>query len=126
MDRVREGDLSPAKAGFDVVERLLQDGDKETQKVAVIGFIEALQNSAANSGYDEELFLPFLGPLTAAEWESLEQRVARRMLEGLGSSQAAASSFHFLLRAALPAHASLQKTTSRGSDDQLGHPASSF
>src|SRR5947207_6234637 len=47
---------------FDVVERLISEGDDNVRELAVVGLIEDIQNIAVNTHVDPDLFLPWLGP----------------------------------------------------------------
>ena len=58
---------------FSVVERLIAEGDEEVQDLAVVGFLESLQNIASWSGDSYQMFRKWLRPSTRAAWRELEE-----------------------------------------------------
>lgn len=56
---------------FDAVEKLLTEGDHETDECVTLGFIESLQNRASGKPYGMDAFLPFLGPRSQQSWNDL-------------------------------------------------------
>lgn len=67
------GATSTVEVAFDVLERLLVDGDAETQEYAALGFIETLQSAASHEPYTASVFVPFLKPQSLREWNTIEQ-----------------------------------------------------
>ncbi len=58
-------------AAFDVVERLLVEGDDSVRTLAALGLLETLQNNALNRGWDLTMFVHWLGPESRDAWFSL-------------------------------------------------------
>ena len=54
-----------------VIERLHVEGDGYVREAATIGLLEGVQNVWANNGVDPELFFPYLHPVSAKWWRSL-------------------------------------------------------
>lgn len=75
--RQRE-DIPPLTSAFIIIERLLSEGDAQTQEIATIGIIETLQNVASHSGA-AEFYVPFLGPNSRHAWSALNRDWARLM-----------------------------------------------
>jgi hypothetical protein len=67
------GDTHEFPAVFDVIERLLLEGDGYVRNLAEIGYIEGFQMSVVNAaGLDPERdFRPWLRPNSEREWQSL-------------------------------------------------------
>jgi hypothetical protein len=61
----------PAIAAF--IESLHTDSDHETREFATIGILESIQNVWSHSDVSPDEFLPFLQPVSAASWRSLNQ-----------------------------------------------------
>jgi hypothetical protein len=57
---------------FDVVERLILEGDPYVQEAAVVGVIEDLQNSNLHSGTKPDQYLPYLLPQSRRWWTKVE------------------------------------------------------
>jgi len=58
-------------AAFNVVERLLVEGDDTVQTLAALGVLETLQNNAADRGWDLNMFVHWLGPESRDAWFGL-------------------------------------------------------
>ena len=61
----------PAVATF--IERLHTDGDHYTREFATIGILESIQNVWGHTDVSPDEFLPFLQPIGAAAWHSLDR-----------------------------------------------------
>ncbi|MDO3412498.1 hypothetical protein QWJ34_22225 [Saccharibacillus sp. CPCC 101409] len=60
------------EAIFETVETLQTEGDQETKELAIVGFLEDLQNVILSSGSVQlEDFVPFLGPVSRSSWRQL-------------------------------------------------------
>jgi hypothetical protein len=57
---------------FQLVERLIIEGDDYTQGVIIVGFLEGLQNVASWESFGSAVFEPYLGPKSLAAWRELE------------------------------------------------------
>ena len=53
---------------FSVIERLIVEGDDEVRDLAIVGFLEGLQNNAPYGA-----FRPWLKPTSWAAWQELEE-----------------------------------------------------
>jgi hypothetical protein len=62
-------DVFPAVA--QVIERFHVEGDHDVREAATIGLLEGIQNVWANENTDPELFVPYLLPVSAQWWWSL-------------------------------------------------------
>lgn len=58
---------------FEKMEEFLKEGDEEAQTLIDYGFFETLQCVASWRPYGKDAFLPFLGPLSRAVWEELNE-----------------------------------------------------
>lgn len=71
-DRLAAGDTSELDGAFDLVERLVRDGDAYVAELGVIGYLEGLQTETVTSrGVDPEAFRPWLRPLSVRYWEAI-------------------------------------------------------
>jgi hypothetical protein len=57
---------------FELVERLIVEGDDDTQGVMIVGLLEGLQNIASWRSFGSRVFEPYLGPKSLAVWHELE------------------------------------------------------
>ncbi|MBA3920777.1 MAG: hypothetical protein H0X31_03315 [Nostocaceae cyanobacterium] len=57
---------------FQLVERLITEGDDETQCLMIVGLLEGLQNSASWRSFGYHAFEPYLEPTSLAAWRELE------------------------------------------------------
>jgi len=57
---------------FEVVERLIVEGDSYVSEAAVVGVIEDLQNTNLHRGTRPEQYLPYLLPQTRRWWTKVE------------------------------------------------------
>ena len=62
---------------FELVERLLADGDDEVRKAVSVGLIEDIQTVASHESFGSSVFERWLGPLTRDAWTA-----GRRAWEG--------------------------------------------
>jgi hypothetical protein len=73
------GDLYPSRKieelqrAFDVMEHLLKNGSHGVRELVQVGFLEDLQNLAAEQAFGKEAFIPFLGPKSREAWDELER-----------------------------------------------------
>jgi hypothetical protein len=71
-DRLVAGDISGFDAMFDLIERLVIEGDSYVSELAVIGYLEGMQMETVSShGADPEAFRPWLRPLSAKYWQAI-------------------------------------------------------
>jgi hypothetical protein len=71
-DRLVAGDTSDFDAMFDLIERLVIEGDGYVSELAVIGYLEGMQMETVSSrGADPEAFRPWLRPLSAKYWQAI-------------------------------------------------------
>lgn len=61
----------PATGAF--LESLCTDGEPYVVELAIIGFLEGIQNVWGHSDVKPELFLPFLGPVASKAWDDLNR-----------------------------------------------------
>jgi len=73
VDSYKNGELDAIRPAFEILERLLLEGDSETQECAVIGFIEDLQNAALRELFGSEAFVPFLHPRSLVAWNQVNE-----------------------------------------------------
>jgi hypothetical protein len=71
LDCWKNGQLEYLPGAFQVIERLVNEGDEDAQTLAVIGFMEGLQNVAGHAGIDYQVFVPYLGPGSLTAWNEL-------------------------------------------------------
>ncbi len=57
---------------FELIERLIVEGDSDVRDIVVLGLIESLQNIASWTEGGAEVFVPCLGPNSRAAWYELE------------------------------------------------------
>lgn len=71
-DRLVAGDTGGFDAMFDLIERLVIEGDGYVSELAVIGYLEGMQMETVSSrGADPEAFRPWLRPLSATYWQAI-------------------------------------------------------
>jgi len=58
---------------LEVVERWLLEGDPYVRNVAIIGFIEGIQNSSVHDGTEPKDFIQFLGPESSFWWRKVDR-----------------------------------------------------
>ena len=64
----RDGCVSEFPAFFDLVERVIAEGDSLTLPIATIGMIETLQIVASHEQFDCSVFEPWLGTESRKHW----------------------------------------------------------
>ena len=64
------GTVSEFEAVFEVVERLLVDGDIHVRRVITVGLLEGIQNVSGDKT-DPERFVRYLKPESARKWQLL-------------------------------------------------------
>ena len=71
-DRFASGNTDGFDAFFDLVERLVVDGDDYVRNLGVIGYLEGMQMQTVTSkGVDPEAFRPWLRPLSLKYWAAI-------------------------------------------------------
>ena len=71
VDSFERGEVEEFPAAFAVLERCFAEGDAEAQNLAAVGVIEGIQNVASHRPFGPEVFLPWLGLASRAEWDEL-------------------------------------------------------
>ena len=71
VELLREGKTEEFSSIFEVVERLIIEGDDEVQEAIVIGLLEDIQNISLNTKLDPERFVTYLKPQTIYWWNQL-------------------------------------------------------
>jgi len=71
VERIGAGELDCLPALFQDVEAILEDASDELRNLLLVGFLEDVQNVAANTGVDPDVVLPFLGPESRKGWFDL-------------------------------------------------------
>jgi len=73
-DRLKAGDTGEFNAVFDVIERLIVEGDPYVSELGVIGYLEGLQMQTVTSrGVDPDAFRPWLRPKSSECWEAINR-----------------------------------------------------
>lgn len=71
-DHFAAGDTSGFDAMFDLIERLVIEGDGYVSELGVIGYLEGMQMATVSSrGVDPEAFRPWLRPMSARYWQAI-------------------------------------------------------
>lgn len=73
VELLKRGETESFTEVFEVIERLIVEGDEEVRSLAIVGFIESLQNQASWTEKGDQVFLPWLKPKTRAAWFELEE-----------------------------------------------------
>ena len=73
VEQMGRGETEAFPKVFAVVERLIDEGDEEVRNLAVVGFLEGLQNNASWTEQGYVVFSPWLKPSTRAAWHQLEE-----------------------------------------------------
>ena len=73
VESVRENQLDELPKVFNLIERLLTDGDEEIKEATTIGLLEGIQNiySHEETGIGQDVFLPYLRENTKLWWQAL-------------------------------------------------------
>ena len=66
------GEAEQVRAGFDLIERLLVEGDDTVRQLAVVGVLEDVQNIASHRSFGYGVFEPWLGEQSRQAWQWLE------------------------------------------------------
>jgi len=72
IDLYAEGATNEFEAVFEAIVRLHVRGDAWVQEAATIGLLESLQNNAGHQRMDDEVFVPFLKPVSLKWWWALK------------------------------------------------------
>jgi hypothetical protein len=73
VESYKEGRTEIFPRFFTVVERLIIAGDDEVRGLAIVGFLEALQNNASWADFGPAVFVQWLGPNSLNAWNELNQ-----------------------------------------------------
>ena len=73
VESFEEGKTDSFPGIFAMIERLITSGDDEVRGLAIVGFLEALQNNASWTDFGPKVFVPWLGPKSLAAWDELNQ-----------------------------------------------------
>jgi hypothetical protein len=68
-----DGQTSDFDAIFAALERLIEDGDEDTQGLAIVGVLEGIQNAASWQPFGPSAFVPWLKPKSRTEWDHLDK-----------------------------------------------------
>jgi len=76
---------------FQIVERLLTDGDEEVRAAAAIGFLEDVQTIASNRPFGPQIFTQWLGPKSKEVWVEIAEkwRGKSSLIDGIRAEKAA-------------------------------------
>jgi hypothetical protein len=58
---------------FQFIERLISEGDAETQNIAVVGYLETLQTAASWKEHGPEVFVQWMQPESQRWWKQIHQ-----------------------------------------------------
>lgn len=72
-ERLQQGRDDEIAGLFKQVERWIEQGDKYVSDLAVIGFIEDMQNGNIHNGTKPEEFIRFLGPRSRRYWDKVNR-----------------------------------------------------
>lgn len=67
-DLYEKQNLKETRRAFELLERLLKEGDAETKNLIGLGFFESLQSVASQRPYGNKVFEQFLGPASVRFW----------------------------------------------------------
>jgi len=73
VESFENGQTSEFPAAFAVIEKILNEGDKQARDIAAIGIIEDLQTIGSNHVCGAEVFKPWLGETSTAAWHQIEK-----------------------------------------------------
>lgn len=65
-------EMEPITSAFEVIERLLVEGDEEVRSAASIGFLEDVRNTASWRPFGSGVFIQLLGPKSKQAWHEIE------------------------------------------------------
>ncbi len=71
--RLHEGSNDELAVTFQVVERLISEGESYVREAMVTGLLEGIQNIAGDMGVDPDRFKEWLLPETRAWWDNLNR-----------------------------------------------------
>jgi len=71
-DLYEKGNLSEVGRVFQMMDRLLAEGDQETRDLVALGFFETLQNVTSWRPYGNKAFEQFLGPVSQRAWAEIQ------------------------------------------------------
>jgi len=58
---------------FGLIERMITEGNAAVSELAIIGFIEDLQNISSHRWFGSKVFKKWLGPASRQGWQSVEK-----------------------------------------------------
>jgi hypothetical protein len=73
VDSVRAGHVDELPPAFDVIERLVTEGNEKVRELTTIGLLEDLQNIASWEPSGNRIFRPYLGPASLLAWEEIQE-----------------------------------------------------
>lgn len=71
VDQFQAGQLDEVASFFALAEVLHVEGDEFVKELATVGLLEDVQNHALHQSLGLDVFLPFLGPISARRWREL-------------------------------------------------------
>nr|WP_155992791.1 hypothetical protein [Nocardioides sp. URHA0020] len=73
-DRFASGNREDVDALFELIERLIVEGDDYVSNLGVIGYVEGMQMATVSTrGVDPEEFRPWLRPMSSRYWEAINR-----------------------------------------------------
>jgi len=73
VDSFASGKTDCLPALFGAIESVLSDGEEEARQLAIVGFLEGVQNIASHRPFGYDAFVPWLGVNSIVAWRSLEK-----------------------------------------------------
>jgi hypothetical protein len=73
VDLYEAGKTKSFPAVFQLIERLIAEGDEEVRGLAIVGLLEDVQNIASWKDFGYEVFTQWLEPNSRAAWYELER-----------------------------------------------------
>jgi hypothetical protein len=73
VDSFEAGKKESFPAVFQLIERLIVEGDEEVRSLAIVGLLEDIQNIASWRDFRNEVFTKWLGPHSRAAWYELKR-----------------------------------------------------
>lgn len=73
LECYKSGSFDEIQKAFDFIESLFVWGDDKTKELAVVGFLENIQNIWANNGVDPEKIFEMLGVESKKWWKELNK-----------------------------------------------------
>jgi hypothetical protein len=73
LEMYRQENMDALSRGLSFIERLYESDDRQVRELAVIGYLEGLQNVWSNRGTDPESIFPLLGENSRQWWIELNE-----------------------------------------------------